>query len=224
MRVERVGQRHVAVPVVVAVGLAVGGDVHELGRPRVVGEGAERGARRRCSPFESSSVERDGARDRPVVEEDRDRRARGQRHAVRPASGRSPVPRRSVPGRPRRSPRTCAGLVRREDREDGCPASASASSVAVSTAVSGSHMPSGAPPEAVLEVADRPRRPACACRARWRAAGSCGCRAARAPSRARRTARALSAVGREDRARRPRAPSSSSQDSSVGPKLKLIEA
>ena len=29
-RVERVGERHVAVPVVVAVGLAVGRDVHEL--------------------------------------------------------------------------------------------------------------------------------------------------------------------------------------------------
>ena len=73
--VHGVGERHLAVLVVVAIALAIGGDVGELGRVGGVGRGrveaVQQAAAEGLAAVEQS-LEGDGARGGAVVEEDRD--------------------------------------------------------------------------------------------------------------------------------------------------------
>ena len=74
---QRVGERHLALEMMVAVGLAVGGDVHELRPAAVLGEAADQAVGEAFAigeqPFEG-----DGAGDGAVVEEEVDAAARRQ--------------------------------------------------------------------------------------------------------------------------------------------------
>ena len=81
--VQRIGERHVAEPVVVPIGLAVGRDRDELVAVGLA-EGSEQTLHEQLATLEQL-LEGHGPRDPAVVEEDRDRSAGGQRHAVRPA-------------------------------------------------------------------------------------------------------------------------------------------
>ena len=80
--VERIRQRHVAFAVVVAVRLAVGGDVDELRVRRPFLECAEQ-TMGKILAAPKQALEGDGARDRPVVEEEIDRAPGGEVAAVR---------------------------------------------------------------------------------------------------------------------------------------------
>jgi hypothetical protein len=99
-RRQRPGQAHIAVAVVVAVGLAVGRDVAQR---RVVATGRDQ-ATREGATVDQQALERHRSRQRSVVEEHVDGATRRQRTAVDPARGRgvdrAPGPsRRADPGR-----------------------------------------------------------------------------------------------------------------------------
>src|SRR5207237_3335255 len=72
--IERVRERHVAEAVVMSVRLTIRRDVHQLRMRRSVGEGAEEAVREVFAAGEEL-LERDRARNRPVVEKDRNRTA-----------------------------------------------------------------------------------------------------------------------------------------------------
>ncbi len=108
---QRVSERHLAVAMMVAVRLPVRGDVHEL---RVLSRIVERAEEPVGEVLAAGQelLERHRARDRPVVEEDRDRSARRQPAEVRHRRiERSVVPVRIPDPPPPRS------LVRLQDRE-----------------------------------------------------------------------------------------------------------
>src|ERR1700732_4798326 len=78
---QRVGESHVAVAVVMTICLAVGSDVDELG----MGSGCRESADEAMSEVLAARqelLERDAARDRAVVEENRDRPAGRERAAI----------------------------------------------------------------------------------------------------------------------------------------------
>jgi hypothetical protein len=78
---QRIGQRHLAVLVVMAVGLAIGGHMHQLWLVVPVFEaGLE--ARGECLAGVEQPFKGDGARDWAVVEEDGDRCARRKAHKI----------------------------------------------------------------------------------------------------------------------------------------------
>ena len=109
--VQRRGKRHVPEFLVVAVGLPVGGDVHELRPVAVVAEASQK-PRGEPLPGIQEVFEGDGARDRPVVEEEVD--APSGREVAEIGAGRvdvrlGPLIRSDLP-EPRR-------LVRRQDGE-----------------------------------------------------------------------------------------------------------
>ena len=79
--VEGVGERHLAVAVVVAVGLAVGRDVHQLVVLRVRGHGGQQAVGEALAARQQP-LEGDRPRDRAVVEEDGDPPAAGELHLV----------------------------------------------------------------------------------------------------------------------------------------------
>ena len=66
--IQRVGERHVAVRMVMAVGFAIGGDVHELGPGTAVVEAAEQ-AMGKTLTIQQQLLEGDRARDGAIVEE-----------------------------------------------------------------------------------------------------------------------------------------------------------
>jgi hypothetical protein len=103
-------QRHVAVAVVVAVGLAVGRDVAQR-RPAVLDEAAVDHPRDDLVTVGEQALERDRLRRGAVVEEQIDRVARRQGAAIGAAGLDGGGPPRAT----RRPPRL--GLVRREHRE-----------------------------------------------------------------------------------------------------------
>jgi hypothetical protein len=80
--IEGTGERHLAVAVVVAVGFAIGGNVHQL-RPvsPVVGETAQQAVRQGFALGEQA-LEGDGAGDGPVVKEHVDGAPRTQSQLV----------------------------------------------------------------------------------------------------------------------------------------------
>ena len=150
--VKRVGERHVAVTVMVAVGLAVGGDVHELGALARVVEGPHEALGQVVAAREENRIEGDGARHRPVEEEDRDRGSRRQRHAV--------GPRRIDAFRRDLDPLTLSGadvarLMRREDRETDPGRGERFERGQIHRGLGQPH-PLRRPAEAALEVADAP--------------------------------------------------------------------
>src|SRR5690606_38850036 len=75
--VQRVGQSHVGLAAVVAVGFAVGGDVDELGPGARVGKGRSQAIRQVLAAHQQV-LERHGARDGAVVEEHGDVAAAAQ--------------------------------------------------------------------------------------------------------------------------------------------------
>ena len=152
---QRIGQRHLPVLVVVAIGFAVGGHVDQLRLGAAVEAGlvgradAGHGLEPRGKVFTGvqQPLECDGARNRPIVKEDRDRypgveaRQVGARGVHRGAGGVGPA---------------CAvlertdafALVRGQQREFDAVLSQQfqSSSDSLSAAVSASHMPSGETP------------------------------------------------------------------------------
>ena len=111
--VEHVGQRHVAVGMMMAVRLAVGGDVHELGVLAAIVEALEEPIEEPLAVVEQP-LEGDVVRDDAVVEEQDDRPARGEPaeigpRRVDPAGDLLPALRAQLPPPPR--------LPRRQDRE-----------------------------------------------------------------------------------------------------------
>ena len=114
--VERVGEGHVAVAVMVAVGLAVGGDVDELRMRAPFAERAEE-AMREVLAAREQPLEGDGARDRAVVEEDVDATAPTADCSDTASSDRwRRSARSSRPRRSRRQRRACCGsrIVKRD--------------------------------------------------------------------------------------------------------------
>ena len=80
--VERVGERHVALRMMMPVGLAVRRDVNQLRPLACCGERADE-AIGEVLALVKQPLEGDAARDRTVVEEERERASRGKCHAVR---------------------------------------------------------------------------------------------------------------------------------------------
>jgi hypothetical protein len=214
--VQHVGKRHLAVAVMVAVRLAVRGNVRELRRVRVLQQ--RQHALREVLAVAEQALERDGPRGGTVVEEQAISAPDGSRcrYAWR-VSMREPLdvlPLRAPIGRTR------CGLVGRQDGE----AYAGGGEVLqrrMSTAVSGSHMPAGDRPKR----ASKSRIPQITCVRRSRAVDSgmmvwlYACASAEPwPNRAmlsRSASRTASYVSRA---------CSRIHSSSVGPKLKLMRA
>ena len=150
--VERVGERHVALRMMMAVGLAVGRDVDELRPLARRGERAHEAIGQVLALVEQP-LECDAARDRSVVEEEGHRSSRRERDAVRhrridlcPAD----VVPDLFPDGPHR-----LRLVRREDREQDSVLGQQVERVEVDCRLGEPH-PLGLPAEAALEVADTP--------------------------------------------------------------------
>ncbi|MFO0635691.1 MAG: hypothetical protein U0168_22860 [Nannocystaceae bacterium] len=152
-RVQRVGQRHVAVAMVVAVGLAVGRDVDQL-RPVAAVEGAAQPRGEAVAALQQP-LERDRLRHRAVVEEHRDLSPAAELDAVGPLG----IDARAVDVVPRclgvaQGPRG-RGLVRRQHGEAHALVGEQLERLEIDRGL-GQPDALGAPAEAGLEVAQAP--------------------------------------------------------------------
>ena len=149
---ERVGQGHVPEPVVMPVGLAVGGDMDKLGASRRAGEALHQPVGQGFAALEEPP-EGHVVGDRTVVEKERDLPARGKPAqigplGVEPAAGDvGPLAARGRPDPP--------GLVGGEDREQDSIARQDVQRLQVDGGF-GEPQALGLPAEAMAEIGDSP--------------------------------------------------------------------